>query len=155
MLDWVMKHLSINLSRAKTAAVQAAAEAGAIIRRNQLVTKRASMATQHDIKLDLDVRCQKLIERRLRRAFPSIALLGEEGMAGNVEAEARWIVDPIDWHREFRLWHSACLCLHRLAAAGRRGAGCLGRRVRNRGGGGFRSVLRRTLDGGEGPAPRG
>lgn len=52
--------------------------------------------TQHDIKLELDVRCQKLIERRLGKAFPRVALLGEEGVAGNQEGDWRWVVDPID-----------------------------------------------------------
>src|SRR5207247_325629 len=51
---------------------------------------------QHDIKLELDVRSQKLIEKTLRAAFPQVALLGEEGVAGDPNAEYRWVVDPID-----------------------------------------------------------
>jgi myo-inositol-1(or 4)-monophosphatase len=58
--------------------------------------KKITEATQHDIKLELDLLCQKRIERILRRAFPRIALLGEEGMAGDPKAEQRWVVDPID-----------------------------------------------------------
>jgi len=58
--------------------------------------KRVNLAEAHDIKLELDVRCQKLIERTLRAAFPQIPLLGEEGDSGNVNAEYRWVVDPID-----------------------------------------------------------
>ncbi len=65
--------------------------------RSQLrATKRANLVTQHDIKLELDVRCQTLIEKSLRRSFPHVALLGEEGVAGNADAEYRWVVDPID-----------------------------------------------------------
>src|SRR5215470_284252 len=59
-------------------------------------TKRADLVTQYDIKLELDVRCQKLIERRLHQSFPQVALLGEEGDAGNERASHRWVVDPID-----------------------------------------------------------
>ena len=58
--------------------------------------KRVNLADAHDIKLELDVRCQKLIEKTLRAAFPEIPLLGEEGDSGNVNAEYRWVVDPID-----------------------------------------------------------
>src|SRR5208282_657546 len=58
--------------------------------------KRVNATDAHDIKLELDVRCQKLIERTLRAAFPKISLLGEEGCSGDVNAEYRWVVDPID-----------------------------------------------------------
>jgi myo-inositol-1(or 4)-monophosphatase len=66
------------------------------MRRNLHASKRANSVTQHDIKLELDVRSQKLIELALRRAFPQVALLGEEGDAGQADAEYRWVVDPID-----------------------------------------------------------
>ena len=58
--------------------------------------KRVKLDDAHDIKLELDVRCQKLIEKILRAAFPQIPLLGEEGDSGDVTAEYRWVVDPID-----------------------------------------------------------
>jgi len=58
--------------------------------------KRVNFTDAHDIKLELDVRCQKLIGRILRAAFPKIPLLGEEGDSGDVNAEYRWVVDPID-----------------------------------------------------------
>jgi len=82
------KHLKI--------AVRAAQAAGELMRRNLRAAKRINSVTQHDIKLELDVRCQKLIEKTLRSAFPHIAILGEEGVLGDVEAEQRWVVDPID-----------------------------------------------------------
>ena len=77
-------------------AVGAARAAGALMRKNFHSTKRINEEQQHDIKLELDVRCQRLIQTHLRRAFPSVALLGEEGVAGDPEAAARWVVDPID-----------------------------------------------------------
>ena len=66
------------------------------MRQNLKRAKSINEATQHDIKLELDVRCQKLIERTLRRAFPGVAILGEEGVLGDPHAAARWVVDPID-----------------------------------------------------------
>ncbi len=58
--------------------------------------KRVKLDDAHDVKLELDVRCQRLIEKILRAAFPKIPLLGEEGDSGDVRAEYRWVVDPID-----------------------------------------------------------
>ena len=66
------------------------------MRRNLHAHKRANAVTQHDIKLELDVRSQHLIERSLRVEFPQVALLGEEGVVGDSSAEFRWVVDPID-----------------------------------------------------------
>jgi myo-inositol-1(or 4)-monophosphatase len=86
----------LNLPRAQAAAVQAAESVGALMRRQLHASKRANSVTQHDIKLELDVRCQGLIERALRRSFPYVALVGEEGITGQADAEYRWVVDPID-----------------------------------------------------------
>ena len=86
----------MNLNKAQTAAVRAAQTVGALMRRHLHGTKRAHTTTQHDIKLDLDVRSQKLIEKALSKAFPEVALLGEEGVLGRPDAEYRWVVDPID-----------------------------------------------------------
>jgi myo-inositol-1(or 4)-monophosphatase len=66
------------------------------MRKNLNAEKKANEITSHDIKLELDVRCQKLIEKKLHAAFPEIALLGEEGDAGDENADYRWVVDPID-----------------------------------------------------------
>ncbi|MCW5555681.1 MAG: inositol monophosphatase [Verrucomicrobiae bacterium] len=82
--------------RALAAAVRAARAAGKLMRANLRAAKTINCATAHDIKLELDVRCQKLIETSLSRSFPQIALLGEEGVAGAAEAARRWVVDPID-----------------------------------------------------------
>ena len=83
-------------TRALAAAVRAAHAAGKLMRQNLRAAKVVSEATQYDVKLELDVRCQKLIERQLRAAFPQVPLLGEEGDSGDTGAEYRWVVDPID-----------------------------------------------------------
>ena len=89
-----MKNISLNKSLA--AAVKAARAAGKIMRDNWYLPKRVNSAEAHDIKLELDVRCQALIEKILRAAFPDIPVLGEEGISGDMNAAYRWVVDPID-----------------------------------------------------------
>jgi myo-inositol-1(or 4)-monophosphatase len=86
----------VNLIAAQKSAIQAARAAGQVMRANWHLPKRVKIAEAHDIKLELDVRCQILIEKILRAAFPRIPLLGEEGDSGDVNAEYRWVVDPID-----------------------------------------------------------
>ncbi len=67
------------------------------MRRNLRAHKKVNAATAFDIKLELDVRCQTLIEKKLHAAFPQIAFLGEEGVGALAgDAAFRWVVDPID-----------------------------------------------------------
>jgi myo-inositol-1(or 4)-monophosphatase len=82
--------------KALACAVRAAKAAGQLMRRNQDSTKKINSRTRHDIKLDLDVRCQKTIEKILLETFPGTGMLGEEGLAGSAESDWRWVVDPID-----------------------------------------------------------
>ena len=77
-------------------AVKAAQASGGIMRHNRLAPKKINEATQRDIKLELDVRCQRKIESILTKVCPEIAILGEEENAGDIETELRWVVDPID-----------------------------------------------------------
>src|SRR5215469_3718521 len=66
------------------------------MRDNWRAPKRVKLFEMHDIKLELDVRCQKTIEKILGKAFPRVPLLGEEGCSGDINADYRWVVDPID-----------------------------------------------------------
>jgi myo-inositol-1(or 4)-monophosphatase len=82
------------------------------MRRNLTATKVVNEAARHDIKLELDVRCQRLIERTLRAAFPDLPILGEEGLVGNPDADLRWVVDPIDGTVNFAYdVPHACTCI--------------------------------------------
>jgi myo-inositol-1(or 4)-monophosphatase len=85
-----------DLRTALAAATEAAQQAGALMRRNLRSIKVVGEATRHDIKLELDVRCQRLIERTLARATPTIPVLGEEGDQSGEDHRRRWVVDPID-----------------------------------------------------------
>jgi len=87
---------TLNLKSALTVAVKAARAAGKVMRTHWNAPKKINAALPHDIKLELDVRCQKLIETILGAAFPGVAILGEEGITGDVNAPYRWVVDPID-----------------------------------------------------------
>src|SRR5580704_8673421 len=100
---------SSDQKRALACAVRAA---GSVMRRNLWSPKKVNSATAHDIKLELDVRCQKLIQKILHAGFPDVALLGEEGISGDPKAAARWVVDPIDGTVNFtyNIPH-ACVCI--------------------------------------------
>jgi len=82
--------------KALPVAVAAARAAGALMRKNLRAKKQVNEVTAHDIKLELDVQCQRLIEKKLHAAFPEISFLGEEGDSGAADSEYRWVVDPID-----------------------------------------------------------
>jgi len=75
-------------------AIQAALSAGKLMRDNTHSVKKINSETAHDIKLELDVRCQELIEKKLKKAYPGVAILGEEGVSGDPQAEYRWVIDP-------------------------------------------------------------
>jgi myo-inositol-1(or 4)-monophosphatase len=89
-----MKRFPTN--KALAVAVKAARAAGKVMRDNWHAPKRVKLADAHDIKLELDVRCQHIIEKILHAEFVQIPLLGEEGDSGDVNSEFRWVVDPID-----------------------------------------------------------
>ncbi|MBU6398848.1 MAG: inositol monophosphatase [Verrucomicrobia bacterium] len=82
--------------RALATAVRAARAAGDLMRQNWHATKKVQAASRHDLKLELDVRCQRCIETALAAAFPRLPVLGEEGTRGDLAAPVRWVVDPID-----------------------------------------------------------
>ena len=86
----------IQSSSALATAVKAARAAGKIMRANWHQPKRVNSTEAHDIKLELDVRCQARIETILAAAFPQVPVLGEEGITGDMNAEYRWVIDPID-----------------------------------------------------------
>jgi myo-inositol-1(or 4)-monophosphatase len=86
----------VNFLKAQAAAVRAARAAGRLMRQNLHATKKVNAETSHDIKLELDVRTQRLIERTLHAAFPAVAFLGEEGSRREADGDFRWVVDPID-----------------------------------------------------------
>ncbi len=77
-------------------AIEAAAEAGKLLRKNFGATPAVTEAKHHDIKLELDEQAQTLITRIILADYPDHCILGEEGTTGNPNADVRWVVDPLD-----------------------------------------------------------
>ena len=77
-------------------AIEAAAEAGKLLRKNFGSTLHVNQATHHDIKLEIDEQAQRAITKVILADFPDHCILGEEGVTGNPNADARWVVDPLD-----------------------------------------------------------
>jgi myo-inositol-1(or 4)-monophosphatase len=77
-------------------AIEAAAEAGKLLRKNFGTTLDVNLATHHDIKLEMDEQAQKLITRIILADYPDHCILGEEGVTGRPDADVRWVVDPLD-----------------------------------------------------------
>lgn len=76
-------------------ATQAALAAGKLQREQFRSELTVNEMQKHDIKLEMDVRCQELITSMILGKFPDHAVLGEEGDTTG-EGEVEWIVDPID-----------------------------------------------------------
>ena len=77
-------------------ALEAATQAGRLLRRQFGSPLVVHQATHHDLKLEVDVQAQTAIERVLLGDFPGHAILGEENVTGNDNADVRWVVDPLD-----------------------------------------------------------
>jgi myo-inositol-1(or 4)-monophosphatase len=77
-------------------ALDAATQAGLLIKSNFGSDLTVNEMQRHDIKLELDVRSQKLITEIILKNDPSHAILGEEEGDIGGDGEVEWIVDPID-----------------------------------------------------------
>ncbi len=77
-------------------AKQSAQEAGRLLKDHFGQVQQVNQAETHDIKLQMDVDCQRLIESRILKAFPDHSIVGEEEDHGDSNAEYRWVVDPLD-----------------------------------------------------------
>ena len=86
----------LELKRAFDVAQASARLVGVFIKKKLRARKQINHQSAHDIKLELDDRSQRMIERQLLKVFPEVAILGEEGVVGDPESEWRWVVDPID-----------------------------------------------------------
>lgn len=75
---------------------EVAIEAGHDLARAVHQTQQVNEATQHDVKIQLDVDTQKKIEQKLLSHFPDHHILGEEGGHGNDGKGIEWVIDPID-----------------------------------------------------------
>jgi len=77
-------------------ALDAATQAGLLIKSNFGSDLTVNEMQRHDIKLELDVRSQKLITEIILKNYSTHAILGEEEGDIGGDGEVEWIVDPID-----------------------------------------------------------
>ncbi len=94
-------------------AINAAREAGALIREKAATTKQVQFkSSAHDLVTQVDQAAEAMIRKRILENHPEHAILGEEGVAAGVDAskaaleenrshEHLWIVDPIDGTTNF------------------------------------------------------
>ena len=87
---------SSEISSFLATATTAARSAGAFIKCHYGEAPVVNEMKKYDIKLELDVKSQEMIEGILLNTFPDHAIYGEEGLAGNQASAFQWIVDPID-----------------------------------------------------------
>jgi myo-inositol-1(or 4)-monophosphatase len=87
-------------------AITAAKTGGEILMRYfrdgvQIRDKSADGGKTYDLVSDADIDSEKAIAEFLRGEYPDHELLGEEDLAGNVDAEHLWIIDPLDGTNNF------------------------------------------------------
>src|SRR5580704_3489988 len=83
-------------------AIEAAREAGAILRTEFDRPKKISYKGEVDIVTESDKRSEALIVNRLRREFPDHGIVAEEGGTGAASgAKYCWHVDPLDGTTNF------------------------------------------------------
>ena len=77
-------------------AIEAADEAGKLLRKNFGAPLTVDEMTHHDIKLAIDKQAQQVITKVILADYPDHCILGEEGATANPNADVRWVVDPLD-----------------------------------------------------------
>jgi myo-inositol-1(or 4)-monophosphatase len=91
----------IPLSHLLDVAICAAEAAGRHAFENKDRRTETNEDFDHDIKLVLDVECQKKAEAVILSEFPNHGILGEEDTAPNLTSPYDWVIDPIDGTMNF------------------------------------------------------
>ncbi len=86
----------ISLPHLLDTAICAAEAAGKHALENKARRTETNETFEHDIKLVLDVECQKIAEEVIASEFPEHGILGEEDIHPNSATAYEWIIDPID-----------------------------------------------------------
>lgn len=85
------------LRRARAVAVDAARSAGDILRSRVDSIREVRHKSAFDLVTDVDLQSEHEVSSALRAAFPTHAILGEEGGATvGSDPRYRWIIDPLD-----------------------------------------------------------
>ncbi len=78
-----------------------AREAGALLREFYVKGVAAEYKGDVDLVTEADRSSERLISERLRGAFPSHGIFGEEGTRQALDSEYRWYIDPLDGTTNF------------------------------------------------------
>ncbi len=70
--------------------------AGRLLFDNVQKNRRVQFKGRIDIVTEMDLRSEKLIVSRLRKALPESSFLTEEGSVREQTSEFKWIIDPLD-----------------------------------------------------------
>ncbi|MEK7765876.1 MAG: inositol monophosphatase family protein [bacterium] len=82
-------------------AIAAALKAGAVARRGFRGKFKVELKSDDTPVTAVDRACEEILRRDLMKAFPGDGLVGEEYGTERADAEAIWIVDPIDGTKSF------------------------------------------------------
>lgn len=89
-------------------AICAAEAAGNHALSNKHRRTEANERFKHDVKLVMDLECQRIAEEVITSRFPEHGILGEEDTRPNSAAAYEWIIDPIDgtmnYTHDFPYW---------------------------------------------------
>eukprot|EP01023_Acetabularia_acetabulum_P059163 TRINITY_DN7104_c0_g1_i1.p1 TRINITY_DN7104_c0_g1~~TRINITY_DN7104_c0_g1_i1.p1 ORF type:complete len:309 (-),score=53.21 TRINITY_DN7104_c0_g1_i1:227-1153(-) len=100
-----------------TVALEAAKEAGIIIKDAYNKSKNVMNKGAVDLVTESDQQCEKIIAEKLRSAFPDHLFIGEEGSAEQGHTDTltdapTWMVDPIDGTTNFvHKYPFVCVCI--------------------------------------------
>ena len=86
----------INSEQLLKIAVEATKNAGMHALNEKARCNETAEITPHDVKLILDIECQKIAEKTILDYFPDHTIIGEEGNLDGAESNYEWIIDPID-----------------------------------------------------------
>lgn len=89
-----MKEIALN--HLLDIAIRAAEAAGKHAQAHKDRRTETAETFAHDVKLLLDMECQKIAEEAIFSEFPEHGILGEEDVRQNPAADYEWIIDPID-----------------------------------------------------------
>jgi myo-inositol-1(or 4)-monophosphatase len=84
------------VTRELEAALSAANEAGEVLRKGFGSQHSVRYKGEVDLVTEVDEQAEQVIREILLETFPAYGMLAEEGGALASEADARWIVDPLD-----------------------------------------------------------
>ena len=101
------------MSQEVIVAVEAALQAGKILRERVNDIGKVSFKEFHDPVTEVDHLAEKTIITRIKKTFPDHDILAEEsGNAEGSDSTSKWIIDPARWNAQLFPWLSLLLCFN-------------------------------------------